>query len=145
VYPRKRSVVLSILLLCAPSAFPQEPTSPKEDNLYSVALFASVAEMEKEWGHIDDGDGGSRIRTDYHHMLVRKTPEITEHLPLAAGDYHVDFLDQQALIGRYKSGKKELSVLEIHPMRNDGPRLKIQVSVSWVKYEERGLTLAFSD
>ena len=146
MYPTKRSIVLIlILLLCLSSAFPQESTSPKEDNLYSVALFTSVAEMEKEWGYIDDGDRGNRIRTDYRRALVQKNPEITGHLPSAAGDYHVEFFDERALIESYKSKKKEFSVLEIHPMRNEGKKLKIQVSVSWVKYEKEKLILEFSD
>ncbi len=93
----KRSIVLSfILLLCAITGFPQKSQIPaKKDNLYSVALFASLSEMEKSWGHIDDGDGGSTIRTDFRHVLVEKEPEITDGLPSQQGDYRVEYLDSR--------------------------------------------------
>jgi hypothetical protein len=50
-------VVLSLPpLLCPISVGPQiESARSEEDNLYSAALFASLAEMEKACGHIDDG------------------------------------------------------------------------------------------
>jgi hypothetical protein len=60
-------------------------TSVEAENLYAVALFVSLAEMEKSWGEIDDSDGGSRVRTDYHRMPVEKDPEITDHLPAQFG------------------------------------------------------------
>jgi hypothetical protein len=43
--------------------------------------------MEKSYGHMDDSEGGSRIRTDYRHMLVEKDPEITDGLPSQQGDF----------------------------------------------------------
>jgi hypothetical protein len=143
----RRFVVISLVsLFCSLSAFPQPSgTSANEDNLYSKALIASITEMEKSWSYIDDGDHGGRIRTDYHRMLVRKNPEITDHLLAQFGDHHVDYLDDLALIDKYKARRKEFSILEVHPMRNDGTRLKINVSVSWVRYENGKLILAFSD
>lgn len=142
-----RSVVISLMpLLWAALAFAQvSGPSVKQDNLYSMALVASITEMEKAWGYIDDGDHGSRIRTDYRRMLVRKNPEITDDLPPEFGDYRVQYLDDQALTKRYKAMRKEFSVLEIHPVHSEGPQLKIQVSVSWVKYQNRSLVLAISD
>jgi len=104
----KRSIALSlVLLIFALSAIPQEGGTPaKEQNLYSVALFASIVEMEKSWGYIDDNNGGSGVRTDYRHMLVEKDPEITDRLPSQFGDYHVEYLDNRAQIDRYeKLGK----------------------------------------
>ena len=61
------------------------------------------------------------------------------------GDYHAEYLDDQSLIDKYKSGRKEFSVFEIHPMRNVGSGLKIQISVSWVSSRKGRLVLAFSD
>jgi hypothetical protein len=143
----KRSVVLSLVpLLCALSAFQQEGGKPaKEDNLYSMALFASIAEMEKSWGRIDDSDGRSGIRTDYRHMLVEKDPEITDRLPSQLGGFRVEYLDRQAQIERYKQLRKEFSILRIHPIQSEGSRLKIQVSVSYLKYEKGRLDLGLSD
>jgi hypothetical protein len=142
-----RSAVISLMpLLWTAFTFAQASgPSVKQDNLYSMALVASVTEMEKSWGYIDDGDHGRRIRTDYRRMLVRKNPEITDDLPQEFGNYHVEYLDDQALTERYKDMRKEFSVLEIHPVHGDGPRLKIQVSVSWAKSQNRRLILAFSD
>jgi hypothetical protein len=140
------AVSVVVPLLCAVLSFAQEGQKPAtQDNLYAVALAASVTEMEKQWGYIDDGDHGSRIRTDYHHVRVRKNTEITDDLPTDLGDFHAEYLDDQALIGRYKSAGKEFSVFEIHPMRTTGSQLKIQISVSWVSNRNGGLILAISD
>jgi hypothetical protein len=143
----KAPVLLSVVpLVCALSVFPQaDGTSARKDNLYSRALSASIGEMEKSWGHIDDGNHGSRIRTDYGHMMVERDSEITDDLPSEFRDHHVEYLDRQTMISRYESNGKEFSILKIHPLRSDGRRLKIQVSLSWVKYEKRKLVFALSD
>jgi hypothetical protein len=76
-----RSVVLSILpFLFVLPVYPQQRTgtAAKEESLYSKALFASIVEMEKSYGHIDDSDSGTRIRTDYHRILVEKDLGITD-------------------------------------------------------------------
>jgi hypothetical protein len=147
MYTRERSSVAGLILLVgAAAAFAQASGPPaKPDNLYSMALIASISEMEKEWGYIDDGDRGNRIRTDYHRVRVRKNPEITDDLSSDFGEHHVEYMDDQAMIGRYQAKRKEFSVLEIHPMRSTGSQLKIQVSESWVKYEKGRLILEFSD
>jgi hypothetical protein len=143
----KRSIVLGFILLsCAPTGFPREGQIPaKKDNLYSVALFASVSEMEKSWGHIDDSNGGSRIRTDFRHVLVEKDPEITDGLPSQEGDYRVEYLDSREQMDRYKKLRKEFAILRIRPMQSDGSLLKIQVSVSYLTYEKHKFLLAISD
>ena len=143
----KRSVVFSlILLLGAVCGFPQNGGErAKEDNLYSVALFSSIAEMEKSWGRFDDSQGLNAIRTDYRHMLVEKDPEITDHLPLQLGSFQVEYLDRQAQIDRYKRRGKGFSILRIHPMQSDGSLSKINISVSYLTYEKRRFLLAFSE
>ena len=117
----------------------------KADNLYSMALEASISEMEKQWGHIDDSNNGSGIRTDYHHVRVRKNPELTDDLPPRFGDHQVEYLDDQALIESYKTLRKEFSVLDVHPVHNDGSRLRIQISVSWFKYKNGRSFFGLSD
>jgi hypothetical protein len=135
-----------VLLLCALSGVPQEGSVPaKKDNLYSVALFASVSEMEKSWGHIDDSDGGSRIRTDYRHVLVEKDSEITDGLPSEKGDYRAEYLDSREQMDRYNKLRKEFSILKIRPMQSDGLLLKIQVSFSHLRYEKHKFLLGISD
>lgn len=142
-----RSLILGLVILFyAFSLFAQKSGTPaKTDNLYSLALFASVVEMEKAWGNIDDSDNGSRIRTDYHQMFVEKDPEITESLPTHLGDYHFEYLDNRDQIDRYKKLRKEYSILRIRPLQSEGIRLKIQVSVSYFKYKKGKLIFEVSD
>jgi hypothetical protein len=142
----KLLTAVALALCCTIHAFPQTQsgTPVKADNLYSTALFASIAEMDKSNADTDDG-GGGRIRTNYRRMPVKKDPEITDDLPSEVGDFHVEYLDQQALTSRYKARHKEFSVLVIHPMRNEGPHLKIQVSLSWAMYWKGNVALAISD
>ena len=115
------ALIVLVGLVWSCFAFAQESgQTGEQDNLYSVALAASVTQMEKEWGYIDDGDRGSRIRTDYRHVRVRKNPVITDDLPSDFGDYHAQYLDDQSLIEKYTTLRKDFSVFEIHPMRNVG-------------------------
>jgi len=142
-----RSVVLSILpFLFVLPLYPQEKgASAKEENLYSKALFASIVEMEKSYGHMDDSVSGTRIRVDYHHMLVEKDLGITDGLPEQFGQYRVEYLDTQNQIARCKELRKPFSILKIQPMKSEGARLKIQVTVYWVEYRKSKLNHALSD
>lgn len=140
-----RSVVFGLLLIpyCVP-ACPQGNTPAKEDNLYSQALFASIAQMDKSWGHIDDSYGG-RLRTDYHHVRVRKDPRITDALPSEVNGYQVEYLDFQAIADKYKALKRGFSVLELSPMQNNGAELKINITVSYVEFRKGKMLFAVSD
>jgi hypothetical protein len=133
-------------LAAASSLFSQASQTPaKKDSLYSTALFASIAEMEKSWGNIDDSDSGQRVRTDYRNVLVEKDAELTDRLPSQLGDHRVEYLDNQDLIARYKKLRKEFAVLRIHPAQNVGTELEIQVSVSWFRYRRGKIMFAVSD
>ena len=136
----RRLLVLGLISqLCALCAIPQTGAeSKKEDNLYSIAMAASLDEMQRQWGHQNNG-------IDYARMLVWKNPEITDDLPTQFGSHHVEVLDQQSLVEMCKKAGKQLPVLEIHPIHNDGARLRIQVSLSWAKNYKRGLALGISD
>jgi hypothetical protein len=145
VFGLLRSVALSIIpfLLVLP-VYPQDKSAPaKEENPYSKALLASIVEMEKSFGHIDDSHLG--IRTNYHHMLVEKDPGITNDLPEQFGEYRVEYLDMQNQIARCKKLRKPFSILKIQPMKSEGARLKIQVTVYWIEYKKSKLNLALSD
>jgi hypothetical protein len=136
--------LLSIFFGVAASA--QTGAAPaKEDNLYSKALQASLSEMEKSWGQIDDSEGGRGIRTDYHHVLVEQVPDITDGLPSQFGEYHVEYLDQQAQIERYRKLRKQFSILRIHPIEDEGSRLKIVVSDSYLTYKNNRVMYGVSD
>jgi hypothetical protein len=136
----RRLVVVGLVshmwVLCANPQTRAE--SKKEDNLYSIALAASLDEMQRQWGRQNNG-------IDYDRMVVSKNPEITDDLPTQTGSHHVEVLDQQALVVRCKRAGKQLPVLEIHPMHNDGARLRIQVSLSWAQNYKRGLAIRISD
>src|SRR5262249_52565475 len=140
-----RTIFLKFVVLIAFCGQVLSQTQSSKESLYSVALHASILEMEKSWGHIDDGDGGSRVRTNYHHMFVAADPEITEHLPSTFGDHVVEYLDNQAEIARYKETKKEYSILKIHSMQTDDKGLRINISVYWVGYAKGRLTFGLSD
>ena len=135
---------LAIVVCLCGYTFGQTQSSGNE-SLYSVALHSSILEMEKSWGGIDDGDGGSRVRTDYRHILVAANPEITDHLPSTFGDHAVEYLDNKAEIARYKKTKKEYAILKIHPIQNDNQGLRINISVYWVSYTKGRLNFGLSD
>jgi hypothetical protein len=140
-----RSAVLSIIpFLFVLPAYPQDRGAPaKEDNLYSKALFASIIEMEKSFGHIDESYLG--VSPDYHHMLVEKDPGITNDLPEHFGEYRVEYLDRQNQIAKCMKLRKSFSILKIQPMKSEGATLKIQVTVYWVEYKKSRLSFALSD
>jgi hypothetical protein len=141
---RSWTVLFFLLLLWIGPALSQEPLQSK-DTLYSGALVAGVAEMQKQWSYIDDGDHGNRIRTDYYHLIVRKNPEITYDLPAQSAEFQFDYLDDTSLLGRYSKLKKGFSILEVHSIRDRGPILKVQISQSWVESHRGHLRIGISD
>jgi hypothetical protein len=139
----QRFVATVLVLLLAAAAFPQASEQPKQgDNLYADALITSITEMQKQWGYIDDSYQG--IRTDFNHMIAMKNPEITNDLPSQFGDHRVEYMDKRALIEKHRTLRKDFSVLEVHPLRNEGTRLRIQVSLSWIEYKKNRLQVGIS-
>ena len=123
----------------------QSDRSGTEDNLYSVALKASILQMEKDYGKMDDTVLGERVRTDYRHMTVQEDPLITKGLPTEFEDHAVEYLGNPALIARCHRLGKPYSTLVIRPMKNEGKLLKSAVVVYWVSYKNNRLQLALSD
>jgi hypothetical protein len=138
-------LILLVVALLSCSAIAQTPKQPVEANLYSRALFASLGEMDKSWGNVDNSVRGSRVRTDYHDMIVEKNRDITEGLPSQLGEYRVEYLDVQGLIGRYKKLRKPFAILVVRPMENEGERLKISFTVYWISHEKGSLNYGLSD
>lgn len=134
------------MCLCAAVTFPEQSSElRKDDNLYFKALSASVVEMEKEWGRFADDNGGTGIRTDYHHMVVEKDLGISDELPEQVDDYHFEYLDDSQQIARFKRLKKKFPVLKVGAASTDGPELKVVVSVYWVSVKNRRMIEEFSD
>jgi hypothetical protein len=88
-------------------------------------------------GHIDDSDGGTRIRTDYR--------EITDGLAEQQEEYRVEYLDNREQTERYNKLRKEFAILRIRPIQSDGSLLSIQVSVSYLTHEKGKFLHAISD
>jgi hypothetical protein len=135
---------VAVVFFFASAAFSQGPTTfPKEESLYFKALSASIIEMEKSWGHINDSYSG--VRTNYRHMLVEADSLITKGLPEQFGDYRVEYLETHDVVAKCKQLRKPFAMLKIFPMKNEGPILKIGISVYWVSYKKGRLESALSD
>ena len=122
----------------------QSPSGKKEDSPYSKALFASIAEMDKQWSRYSRGDDETEP-TDYHHMLVEADPAITDDLPAEFGGYRVEFLDSKGQISHYEKLRKEFAILKIFPMKTEGVELKIGINVYYFSYKKRRLMYGLSD
>ena len=139
-----RKVVL--LLLCLSMALSatgsMAQSAPSDDNLYTRALAASVEKIIKDWGGFRDSDT-TRVPTDWKKIVVQAFPEITVGMPDRVGDTHVEYLDEEGLISRYKRVKKPFEIFQIHPMVADGPRVKVRFSLVWFKYKRRTIPFIF--
>src|SRR5581483_6666892 len=111
-----QGVALSALVLFSfVNSFGQSAT--KVPNLYARAITASILQMEREWGSIDDSDQGERTRTDYRHMLVLKNPGLTDDAVRSFDGHQVEYLDERAVRERWKELKKPFSVLRVFPAK----------------------------
>jgi hypothetical protein len=135
-----------ILAAIASPVFSQQPaTRVNEDNLYHKALYASLDKMNVSWGAIKYANGEPGP-IDYHNMVVQENRDITNGLPSQFGAYHVEYLDSQGLIDRYKKLRKDFAILVVYPMDNsDGTRLRIAFNVYWISYKKNRLNFALSD
>jgi hypothetical protein len=136
----------AVLIFGGISGLSQQAGTPvKTESLYSVALFSSIAEMEKSWGSIDDSKILNQVRTDYRHMLVEQDENITRGLPTEKGDFHVEYLDDRGMIDRYAKVHKEFAIIRIFPIENDGARLKITINVYYFTYRRHKKMFGLSD
>lgn len=137
-------LALVIFLIFAPSAIAQTAPVPTQDNLYSLALQASILQMEKEWGHLGHA-AFEGIPPDYRRMIVQKDPIITDGLPTAFENHSISYLDDQELVDRYHKLHNSFEILKIGPIRNEGTVLKIVVSTYWISYKKHRLGFSYSD
>lgn len=137
---------IAVFLASASYFFGQDQPHPgKENSLYAKALFASVAEMDKQWTRYSRGDENT-ANTDYHHMPVQTDPlEITDGLPTESGEYRVEYLDPKAQRERFQKLRKRYAILKIDPVQNEGSQLKVVVSVSYVSRRKKAFVYEFSD
>ena len=98
----KTALLVAFVTLIAVSVSVQSELSKNaENNLYSLALKASILQMEKDWGQIDGSVRGEEIRTDYRHIIVEKDPLITDGLPAEFDNHSVEYLDHDLRIGNW--------------------------------------------
>jgi hypothetical protein len=144
--PTQVLVLAIVIFVISPSvAISQTVLLPANDNLYSLALQASILEMEKEWGHLGHSALDEGIPTDYRRMIVRKNPIITDGLPTGFENHSIQYLDDQELIVRHHKLNKSFAILSVAPIRNEGTVLKIVVSTEWFSYKRHRLEFAYSD
>ena len=141
-----RSVLCGILcLLCLVPLRGQSAASPRKGKLYERALSATITEMEKAYGDIDDSSLGTNIRTNYRHLPVEKRDEITEDLPTQFGKHEVEYLDIQGLMDRYGRLGKRFAILRIFPIRDSDEFLEVVIGFYWFSLEDKKPVFALSD
>jgi hypothetical protein len=137
-----RLAVSCSFLLIVPSGLPQNSNAvPRQGNLYASALFASIMQMDKEWGGIDNTPHDS-LRTDYRHMIVKKS-EMTEKLSDRVGDYQVEVLDPRELVERYRKLRKGFAILVMHPIKNEGAELAVNIKLFWFSHKKTQSSYVF--
>jgi hypothetical protein len=143
----RRVLVLAIVsfVISAHTAVSQTAAPPAKDDMYSLALQASILQMEREWGHLGHSALEEGVPTDYRHMLVWKDPIITDGLPTSFENHSIEYLDDQELIDRYRKLNNSFLVLKIAPIRNQGSVLKIVISTYWFSYQKHRLQFAYSE
>lgn len=132
------------VLVIPPLCISQDTNAaPKQDNLYAAALFASLRQMDKEWGD-NTATPKDSIAADYHHMIVKRS-EMAEKLPDHAGDYQVEILDARELVERYRKLRKSFAILVFHPMTNEGAALTIDIKVFWFSHKKTASSYVFAN
>lgn len=128
--------------LCTVFYYNSRPNQASQEKPHFKALFASMIAMDKAYAPIDDSMGGSRVRTDYHRMLVEREPGTTDDLPESFGDYHAEYVGTQQLIARYKKLRREFSVLRVQRGKTV---FDVLVSMYWASYKKGKLNFELSD
>jgi hypothetical protein len=103
-------------------------------SLYNEALRAGLEAMDREWGKLNLTERGTRMPIDFHNPIVRKDAAITAGLSSQFGQYHISYLDDAALVTRWKTFRKRFAILVIRPLDCPDGRLKVTVHLSWVNY-----------
>ncbi len=62
---------------------------------------------------------------------------ITDSLPVRYGDFQIEYLNSIKLANKYKHNKKEIYLLVIKPIKNDGNKLIIGISGFYYRYKNK--------
>lgn len=115
---------------------PATASQPPQESVYARGLVASLAKMTKQWGHIDDDNGGARVRTNWKEPIVEAKAGFPKDLPERIGDVRVRYLDQNELIELFKKLQKPFAFISINPMTTERERLVIRYGMSWFSLEK---------
>ena len=115
-----------------------------ESDIYFRAVAAAVAEMTRQWRHIDDSALGTRERTDWRNLVGARS-ETTVYLPAHFDGFTLTWCDANQLVARYKRLRKAFSILTVSPARIDGDRIRVLVEMQWFSYEKRRALYEISD
>jgi hypothetical protein len=134
--------LLVIHLLLSADTRAQPAARSENQFLYNEALRASLEDMNRDWGKLNLTERGARAPIDFHNMIVRKDPAITDGLNSRFGEYRVTYLDDASLIGRWKKLRKQFAILAVRPVDRAEGRVKIIIDFVWVSYRRSRLRLA---
>jgi hypothetical protein len=141
--PLNIAVLLFAILLPLSTETRAQPAVGSENQfLYNEALRASLENMNREWGNLNLNARGARAPIDFHNMIVRKNPVITDGLNSRFGEYRVTYLDDASIVVRWKRLRKQFAILAVQPVDRSEGRLRINVGLVWVRY--RRATLSFA-
>ena len=144
--PRKCAFVFGAMMCLICGMDGRGSATPRGSaNLYERALAASIEEMARAYGHIDDSYGGEFIRTDYRHLVVEKNEVITDDFARLLGEREVEYLDHRDLVTRARHLRKPFAILVGRPMVNEGSWLVIIFEKPRVSYKRGTLRYAMSD
>ncbi len=133
-------LLLSLSLSCAPATAQSDST----EDLYVIALEASLMQMAHEWGTIDDSNAGKRVRTDYRSVVVKIDQVIPSGLPVQVGSSQVEYLDHDELVQRAKRLRRPFAILEGVPMTVEGSTPVVTYRQLWVTFRKGMLHLGLS-
>ena len=141
--PLNIAVLLFAILLPLSTEIRAQPAVRSENQfLYNEALRASLENMNREWGNLNLTERGTRAPIDFHNVIVRKNPAITDGLNSRFGEYHVQYLDDASIIVRWKRLRKQFAILAVQPVDRSEGRLRITVGLVWVRYRRANLSFA---
>ena len=129
------NLISSLILLfglCAFTAFPQAKDAPStESNLYARTLSACLAKELEDYGKL------MTSRVDYENRVVERNIHLTDKLPTQFGKVKVEYLDSETLRERYQKSRKEIQILSLRPMKNEGATLIISIGNYWFSYTKK--------
>jgi hypothetical protein len=125
------AMVLVFALFTLKAYSQSKETSEIEGNLYAKTLSACLVKEANEYGNL----GTNRV--DYENRIVERNIHLTDKLPMRFGKTKVEYLDVDALRERYEKTRKEIQVLSLRPMKNEGATLIISIGNYWFSYKKK--------